>query len=111
MKQSNGKTVSSFVRSTDSPSHLGSSAAQHMRDCVIVKPDIKQMTCFKPSTSIGVGMNSVPGGAFPLPSALSNLLSRLPPPDCFHVREGGKEGGGREGVWEGGGREGGGFYS
>ena len=33
----------------------------------------------------GVGMNAVPGGHFPLPSSLANLLSLLPPPQCFQV--------------------------
>lgn len=31
-------------------------------------------------------MNTVPGGRFPIPAAVSSLLSRLPPPECFHVR-------------------------
>ena len=43
------------------------------------------MTPFKPSTTSGVGMNSVPGGRFPVPTAVSSLMSRLPPPECFHV--------------------------
>ncbi|XP_019857540.1 PREDICTED: cleavage stimulation factor subunit 3 [Amphimedon queenslandica] len=47
------------------------------------KPDLKQMISFKPSTTHGVGMNAVPGGHFPLPSSLANLLSLLPPPHCF----------------------------
>ena len=62
-----------------------SSLALELREATIVRPDLKQMTPFKPSTSSGVGMNTVPGGRFPIPAAVSSLLSRLPPPECFHV--------------------------
>ena len=33
----------------------------------------------------GVGMNAVPGGAFPIPSACAHVLAKLPPPRCFQV--------------------------
>ena len=56
-----------------------------LRDAAITKPDLKQMLPFKPSSVSGVGMNAIPGGCFPVPSELANLLSRLPPPECFHV--------------------------
>ena len=56
-----------------------------LRDAAITKPDLKQMLPFKPSSVSGVGMNAIPGGCFPLPSEVGNLLSRLPPPECFHV--------------------------
>ena len=32
-----------------------------------------------------VGAHPVPGGEFPPPPAAANLISQLPPPDCFHV--------------------------
>ncbi|XP_064401775.1 cleavage stimulation factor subunit 3-like [Halichondria panicea] len=62
----------------------GGSLVMELREAAISKPDLQQMLPFKPSSVSGVGMNAVPGGCFPLPSELSNLLSRLPPPDCFH---------------------------
>ena len=34
---------------------------------------------------LGVGMNAVPGGYFPLPSEVAHLMSRIPPPHCFNV--------------------------
>ena len=37
------------------------------------------------NTSLGVGMNAVPGGAFPIPSACAHVLAKLPPPRCFQV--------------------------
>ena len=55
------------------------------KDSEYVRPDVKQMIPFKPSTTSGVGMNAIPGGHFPLPSAVVNLLSLLPPPSCFQV--------------------------
>ena len=36
--------------------------------------------------ALGVGMNAVPGGHFPLPAEVSHLMSRIPPPHCFNVR-------------------------
>ena len=36
--------------------------------------------------TLGVGMNAVPGGHFPLPSEVAYLMSRIPPPQCFNVR-------------------------
>ncbi len=30
-------------------------------------------------------MNAVPGGHFPVPSAIAHLLSKLPPSACFQV--------------------------
>ena len=56
-----------------------------LREASITKPDLNQMMPFKPSSVSGVGMNAVPGGHFPVPSEIANLLSRIPPPDCFHV--------------------------
>ena len=72
----------------------------------IAKPDTSHMLPFRPSATsgmysckrvqqqpsfaifllIGVGMNAVPGGHFPLPSEVTYLMSRLPPPHCFNVR-------------------------
>lgn len=73
--------INAFIRSSDSP---GNSFAMQLRDSNIIKPDVTQMAGFKPSATSGVGMNYIPGGTFPLPSAVSNLLSRLPPPESFH---------------------------
>ena len=30
-------------------------------------------------------MNAIPGGHFPLPSAIANLMALIPPPECFQV--------------------------
>lgn len=66
------------------------------------RPDTSHMLPFKPSTTsgahatsqyehhpyfflLGVGMNAVPGGHFPLPSEVAYLMSRIPPPHCFNV--------------------------
>lgn len=65
------------------------------------RPDVKQMVSFKPSMAhgldtlckvchtkyylLGVGMNAVPGGHFPLPSGVIQLMSILPPPQSFQV--------------------------
>ncbi len=92
MKSSNGSASKMAPHSLDRANrhhhhhhHQSSSLATQLRQASIAKPDLKQMTTFKPSTSYGVGMNCIPGGGFPLPSALSNLLTKLPPPNCFHV--------------------------
>ena len=34
---------------------------------------------------LGVGLNAVPGGFFPLPSEVAHLMSIIPPPQCFSV--------------------------
>lgn len=47
------------------------------------QPDIDQMLPFKPVMTPGFGAHTVPGGVFPPPPALSNLLSRLPQPGTF----------------------------
>ena len=83
MKASNGSSNGSSLKHSLHP-HQNSLALQ-LRQSSIVRPDIKQMNGFKPSATVGVGMNFVPGGVFPLPSAVSNLLSKLPPPESFHV--------------------------
>ena len=49
----------------------------------IVKPDLSQMMPYRPSAICGVGLNAIPGGYFPLPEAVANIMQRLPPPDCF----------------------------
>lgn len=65
------------------------------------RPDIQQMVSFKPSTAhgmivalfylftfllvLGVGMNAIPGGHFPLPSSVAQLMSLLPPPQSYQV--------------------------
>lgn len=46
-------------------------------------PDLDQMLPFKPVMAPGFGAHTVPGGVFPPPPALGNLLSRLPQPSSF----------------------------
>lgn len=36
---------------------------------------------------LGIGMNAVPGGYFPLPAEVAHLMSRIPPPHCFNVSD------------------------
>ena len=43
------------------------------------------MKCMLVYAVLGVGMNAVPGGYFPLPSEVAHLMSRIPPPHCFNV--------------------------
>ena len=88
----------------------------HGREESVVRPDLNQMVPFRPSTThgklplspflthspstnsyhpssyhllatSGVGMNAVPGGHFPLPSAVARLMPLLPPPECFQVSQ------------------------
>lgn len=47
------------------------------------KPDFSQMIPFKPKSKYIPGEHPIPGGSFPPPPAVSNLLSILPPPSCF----------------------------
>lgn len=47
------------------------------------QPDLDQMLPFKPVMAPGFGAHTVPGGVFPPPPALGNLLSRLPQPGSF----------------------------
>jgi cleavage stimulation factor subunit 3 len=56
-----------------------------VRQADISRPDTSHMLPFKPSATLGVGMNAVPGGHFPLPSEVAHLMSRIPPPHCFSV--------------------------
>lgn len=49
-------------------------------------PDVNQMRSFKPVNPKGFTLtlpSLIPGGVFPPPSRVSELLSRLPPPMCF----------------------------
>ena len=47
------------------------------------RPDFTQMIPFKPKQKYIPGEHPIPGGSFPPPPAVSNLLSVLPPPSCF----------------------------
>ena len=47
------------------------------------EPDLDQMLPFKPVLAAGYGSHSVPGGVFPPPPAIGNLLSKLPQPGSF----------------------------
>ncbi|XP_065896661.1 cleavage stimulation factor subunit 3-like [Dysidea avara] len=53
------------------------------RDWLLARPDLNQMMPYKPSAAKGVGMNAVPGGTFPLPTACATMLLQIPPPDCY----------------------------
>lgn len=46
-------------------------------------PDLDQMIPFKPVMAPGFGAHTVPGGIFPPPPAIGNLLSKLPQPGSF----------------------------
>lgn len=47
------------------------------------QPDLDQMLPFKPTIAPGFGAHTVPGGVFPPPPAIGNLLPRLPQPNSF----------------------------
>lgn len=46
-------------------------------------PDLDQMLPFKPVMAPGFGAHTVPGGVFPPPPAIGNLLTRLPQPGSY----------------------------
>lgn len=46
-------------------------------------PDLNQMLPFKPVMAAGFGSHTVPGGVFPPPPAIGNLMSRLPQQSSF----------------------------
>ncbi|XP_071113458.1 cleavage stimulation factor subunit 3-like [Haliotis cracherodii] len=48
------------------------------------KPDVEQMLPFKPKSIVPIGAHPIPGGVFPPPPEAADLISTLPPPDCFH---------------------------
>lgn len=48
------------------------------------RPDFAQMLPFKPKAFPRTDSHPVEGGEFPPPAAASDLLRRLPPPECFH---------------------------
>lgn len=52
------------------------------------EPDLNRMIAFKPSRRAEFGsMQPIPGGGlFLFPSILADLIKRLPPPQCFHVK-------------------------
>ena len=81
-------------------------SAADMRLTNISRPDTSHMRPFKPSATsgrnyivhwahvpyivcylpiLGVGMNAIPGGHFPLTSEVAHLMSRIPPPQCFNA--------------------------
>ena len=47
------------------------------------RPDTSQMVPFKPKFKWFAGEHRVPGGSFPLPPAVAEICSRLPPPESF----------------------------
>ena len=56
------------------------SALNHNEPCL---PDLDQMLPFKPVMAPGFGAHTVPGGVFPPPPAIGNLLTRLPQAGSF----------------------------
>ncbi|KAI5716903.1 hypothetical protein M8J76_014431 [Diaphorina citri] len=50
----------------------------------LVRPDLTQMIPYKPKPNAWRGEHLLPGGGFPAPPAVAQLLSILPPPGCFH---------------------------
>lgn len=54
-----------------------------LNQSTIFQPDLDQMLPFKPVMAPGFGAHTVPGGIFPPPPAVGNLLTRLPQPHSF----------------------------
>ncbi|CAH0394855.1 unnamed protein product [Bemisia tabaci] len=48
------------------------------------KPDVSQMIPYKPKRNAFIGEHPIPGGSFPPPPAVAQLMATLPPPGCFH---------------------------
>ncbi|KAK2147874.1 hypothetical protein LSH36_533g01063 [Paralvinella palmiformis] len=46
-------------------------------------PDTSQMLPYKPRPNVVPGSHPVPGGIFPPPPAATELMTKLPPPQCF----------------------------
>lgn len=61
---------------------LGESASFKLKSKYPV-PDEMQMLPFKPVRNALPGMHSVPGGIFPFPPAVTELVKKLPPPNIF----------------------------
>ena len=65
------------------PHHIGLTAEKVKKPLEVARPDVAQMTPFKPSVNWYPGEHRIPGGVFPMPPAASDLCTRLPPPTCF----------------------------
>ncbi|XP_073238338.1 cleavage stimulation factor subunit 3-like isoform X1 [Porites lutea] len=78
--------VGSTRQSSSMPSTLSSGTIpdeqSEEKPAKFPRPDVSQMTPFKPTAS-AAGVHSVPGGVFPMPPAATHLLTMLPPPSCF----------------------------
>uniref|UniRef100_A0A183EBM5 Suf domain-containing protein n=1 Tax=Gongylonema pulchrum TaxID=637853 RepID=A0A183EBM5_9BILA len=48
------------------------------------RPDTDQMIPFKPKLNTAASYHPVPGGVFPPPAAVAQLMQMLPPPWCFN---------------------------
>lgn len=55
----------------------------NLNQTTMCQPDLDQMLPFKPVMAAGYGAHTVPGGVFPPPPAVGNLLSKLPQPNSF----------------------------
>lgn len=79
-KTTNGNSLSDVIDQVDGDSEFSMNVLNQTSMCI---PDLDQMLPFKPVMSAGFGAHTVPGGVFPPPPAIGNLLSRLPQPGSF----------------------------
>lgn len=78
---SNGNSSSDLVdQLTDGNLDFPLTALNQSALCL---PDLDQMLPFKPVMTAGYGAHTVPGGVFPPPPAVGNLLPRLPQPSSY----------------------------
>lgn len=61
----------------------GDYSMSNLNQPTMCQPDLDQMIPFKPVMAAGYGSHTVPGGVFPPPPAVGNLLSRLPQANTF----------------------------
>lgn len=79
-KALNGNFSSELVDQADSDNEFSTNILNQSNMCL---PDLDQMLPFKPVMSPGYGLHTVPGGIFPPPPAIGQLLSRLPQSSSF----------------------------
>ncbi|KAI6649345.1 Cleavage stimulation factor subunit 3 [Oopsacas minuta] len=63
---------------------VSGSVSESSYESHIYKPDVRHMRPYRPSAAPGVGLLTHAGGVTPIPESLTDLLSKLPPPTCFH---------------------------
>jgi len=79
-KSLNGQVSELFDQADGDNEFCLSSLNQTTNMC---EPDTDQMLPFKPVMAPGFGAHTAPGGVFPPPPAIGNLLSKLPQPSSF----------------------------